>query len=159
MSWLAQQMTFSPWTKVYFENVLVKASRGTKCIVFPLTKHAQCGIKPFPCLTLAWFTRNSRLGTPINYNLSSMTCLARGKVAHNLLHWDWNSVRAKQSVLIGRSRTFSGQSISDSSCTTFRGASRPSLQSTRRATTSLPNVSNDYWPVIFGEKPCDTLQH
>ena len=30
----------------------------------------------------------SRLGTPINYNPSSMTCLARGKVAHNLVHWD-----------------------------------------------------------------------
>ena len=100
-------------------------------------------LKPFPCLTLAWFTRNSRLGTPINYNPPSMTCLARGKVAHNLLTWDWNSVRASSQSLIGRSRNFSGQSVSDSSCTPSRGASRPSLQSTRRATTSLPNVSND----------------
>ena len=51
-------------------------------------------------------------------------------------------MRASSQSLIGRSRNFSGQSVSDSSCTPSRGASRPSLQSTRRATTSSPNVSS-----------------
>ena len=159
MSWLAQQNDVFTLDKGLFRKCPCQSQQGNQMYCFPLDKARTSVIKPFPCLTLAWFTRNSRLGTPTNYNPPSMTCLARGKVAHNLLNQDWNSVRAKQSVLIGRSRTFSGQSISDSSCTTFRGASRPSLQSTRRATTSLPNVSNDYWPVIFGEKSCDTLQH
>ena len=158
MSWLAQQMTFSPWTKVYFENVLVKASRGTKCIVFPLTKHAQVSLNLFPVSPLRGSHATLASGRRLITISLAWRALLEGKW-HNLLHWDWNSVRAKQSVLIGRSRTFSGQSISDSSCTTFSGVSRPSLQSTRRATTSLPNVSNDYWPVIFGEKSCDTLQH
>ena len=151
-------MTFSPWTKVYFENVLVRASRGTKCIVFPLTKHAQVSLNLFPVSPLRGSHATLASGRRLITISLAWRALLEGKW-HNLLHWDWNSVRAKQSVLIGRSRNFSGQSVSDSSCTTSRGASRPSLQSTRRATTSLPNVSNDYWPVTFGEKPCDTLQH
>ena len=47
---------------------------------FPLDKARTSVIKPFPCLTLAWFTRNSRRGTPPNYYPPSMTCLARGIV-------------------------------------------------------------------------------
>ena len=151
-------MTFSPWTKVYFENVLVRASRGTKCIVLPLTKHAQVSLNLFPVSPLRGSHATLASGRRLITIPLAWRALLEGKW-HTIYSWDWNSVRASSQSLIGRSRNFSGQSVSDSSCTPSRGASRPSLQSTRRATTSLPNVSNDYWPVTFGEKPCDTLQH
>ena len=145
--------------KGLFRKCPCHSHQGNQMYCFHFTRHAQCVIKnlfPFSPLRDSHATR---LGTPVNYNPIAWHALARGKVAHNLLTWDWNSVRASSQSLIGRSRNFSGQSVSDSSCTTSRGASRPSLQSTRRATTSLPNVSNDLWPVTFGEEPCDTLQH
>ena len=65
--------------KGLFRKCPCQSQQGHQMYCFPLDKARTSVIKPFPCLTLAWFTRNSRLGTPPNYYPPSMTCLARGK--------------------------------------------------------------------------------
>ena len=137
-SCLALKWRFHPETKVYFEMSLSKPHRGTRCIVSTLSGNHNVSLNLFPSHPCAVHSairlRDAGIITIQQHDMD----LAVGKWHAILTHPGTEIACAQQSIPYRKGVEAYSVSLSVTLPALSRGASRPPLQLTSGAPTSLP---------------------